>query len=113
MTLIKVLVLNRACGAIESCLFVGSFLSCFLQNYPILTLPSKGTYLFMTCRASGSSKKGYLENYKGGQSTKFLSEATDMETGIISAVYRDLLCGQGISLKVIGGILKAGLLKQS
>ena len=41
------------------------------------------------------------------------SEATDMAAGSRSGVYKDILCGQGLSSKLMGGIFKAGLPKSS
>ena len=39
MKMINFVVLIRACGAIEPCFFVAYFLSCFLQQYHLFTLP--------------------------------------------------------------------------
>ena len=41
------------------------------------------------------------------------SEATEMAAGSRSGVYKDLLCAQGLSSKLMGGIFKAGLPKSS
>ena len=39
------------------------------------------------------------------------SEAKEMAAGIRSGVHQDILCGRGISSKVMGGRFKAGLQK--
>ena len=40
-----------------------------------------------------------------------VSEETDMAAGNRSGVYRDVLCGQGLSYMVMGGIFRSGIPK--
>ena len=91
--------LIRACGEIESCIFVSDFSPCLLQQFPVFPLPCKGTSFLITQRLLGSS--GELEGV-----VKVLtgfSEATDMAAGSRSGVYQALLCGRGLSPMVMGG----------
>ena len=48
---------------------------------------------------------------RGGQSTKIISEAIEILSGSRYGVYRAILCGRGLSSKVMGGRFKARLLK--
>ena len=50
---------------------------------------------------------------RGGQSNILFSEVTDMGAGIRSGVYRDILCGWGISSMVMGCRLKSGIPKSA
>ena len=112
MTVMKFCVLIRACGAIEPCPFVAYFLSCFLQKYPIFTLPRKVTSIFITWRVLGSSEgRRYGKSEGVVKVLKEFSKATDMAAGGRSGVYRAHLCGQGLSSKIMGGRFKYGIPK--
>ena len=111
MTIINFLFLIRAHGEIEPCLFVAYFLPCFLHQYPMLTLPSKGTYLSITWRSLVSSKGRRSGESEGVvKSLTGFSEATEIVAGSRYGVYWDILCwGWVLSSKVMGGRFKYGL----
>ena len=73
MTIITFLVIIRACGAIEPCLFVAYFLSYFLKQYHIFNLPSKDTYFFITWRVLWSS-----EGSRSGKSEGVVKVLTEL-----------------------------------
>ena len=90
MTIVKYLVFIRACGSVEPRLFVVSYSTMFPTTDPLLTIPSKGTYLFRT--------RGVLESSVGRRSSELeevlkvlteFSEAIAMAGGIRSGAYRD------------------------
>ena len=100
MTIIKFRFPIRKCGAIDACIFVASFLSFILQQYPLCTLPRKGTYFFITWRVPGES-----EGRRSGESE-----------GVVKALktfQRQHICHLGADLGYIGIFYAGGVYHQS
>ena len=94
MKIIKFLVLIRACGEIEPCIFVVFFWPCFLQHYPHPNL-ERNKFIHNIESISIIRRMEIWQIRRGGQITIRISEKTDMTDGSRYGVHRALLCGEG------------------
>ena len=110
MTIIKILVFVRACGAIEPCLFIAYYSTMFPTAVSSVD-PTFQRYIFLHNMYSISidSRKDIWRIRSVGQGKNKISEATEMASGSRSWVYWALLYRQGLSSKAMGCRFKVGL----
>ena len=114
MTIIKILVFFRACGAIEPCLFI-AYYSTMFPTAVYSVDPTFQGYIFLhnMYSISTDSRKDIWRIRSVGQGKNKISEATEMASGSRSGVYWALLYRGGISSMVVGGRCIAGLPKSA
>ena len=114
MTIVEFLVFVRSCGAIEPCLFVAYYSTMFPTAVSSVDPKFQRQIFLHNMESSRSiSRKEIWKIRRGGQGTNRVFRGKKVADMRRSGVYRDILCGGGLSSIFIGGRYKSGLPKSA